>query len=863
MADYLVQEDGSSKFTLEDASGSLLLESSVSEIAVPFIGSVTAVYTPPDIPEVTAPFIASVTALYAPTYGFSGSTVITSPGTFDWTCPAGVTQIAVEAIGGGGGGSGGGISEGYAAGGGGAYALRAAMPVTPGNTYTFVVGSGGPGSINDGAGTDGTDSSFTGDGGVQVVAQGGKAGNNLSAGQGGQASGSTGDASHVFSGGNGGAGVSGIHTGGSGGGASGNRLATGANGGRDVGGTGVGAAGGVGADGGGSGGTGGNAGGFVGGDGSVPGGGGGGANGDGSVPKVGGAGAPGEIIINCGILAPFIASNTVVYTPTMPIQAPFIGSVTVVYTPTIPTQVAPPFIPSVTIVYTPTLPEVHAPFISSRTHVWAIMSLFDPNRRYGGQGNGGEQSLIRLNANGVTDTATLAANLGVGTGAILSLTGDSAFPATHPFIVTIDSEQIYVSQLTPGNYLVRARARGNTTVATHTAGATVSWGDSYDQALVATSDINHNFTADINSTGSFIYPGWLICFDSSQAYLDDGSRYPMHVTEVVGVFDAGAGVSGSSRLDGPQPNAICTPTGASDDCPAALSNPARIATDIVTGDVAVIRYTNPEAVVLDLGPRSASLQSWFGLKRVDSSDVDVTFTDPDGYVVDTIPSGPGPGPFTGSVNGEWDPAPLVVGIAPAASIADPANAPIYMPNAEPYTTVTLPGADRYFTDSIHFNEQGWPMCCLTVRQGRKRVPFWQSWDWHDFSYVYSGFGVDCNYAQILINRNGVLFNSVPAVDLPGPQDIDGPDAVWDDGGYAFGASWYVVIFSTPYIVGGPPIGGSTSQPPGGETIPTVSWPSGGGSPPTIGGGGTPPPPIEGGSGGNIGGSEGLHVWQTS
>lgn len=545
------------------------------------------------------------------------------------------------------------------------------------------------------------------------------------------------------------------------------------------------------------------------------------------------------------------------------IAAPFIGSVTVVYTPAFGIEM--PFIGSNTAVYTPSLPEINAPFISSRTHVWRIFSLFDPNRLYGGSGNGGEAFLVRLAPNGTSQTATLAASLGVGLGTML-LTGDSTFPATRPFIVTIGSEQIYVSQIGIGNYLIRARGRGNTTAASHTAGATVTWGDSYDVALTATQDINHNFTADINSTGSFIYPGWLVCFDSSQAYLDDGSRYPMHVTSVVGVFTAGAGVTGSSRLDGAQPNAICTPTGTSDDCPAALANPARISTDIVTGDVAVVRYTNPEAVVLDLGPRSVSLQSWFGLKRVDAADHDVTLTDPTGYIVDTHPSGSGPGPFTGSVNDAWDPAPQVIGIAPDASDADPANAPIATPNTVPWTTVTLPGTDRYFTYGSGgggYDEKGWPMCCLAVRQGRKRVPFWQSWDWHNYAYVYAGFGTDDTYAQILINRNGILFDppSVPSVDLPGPLDIDGPDAVWDDGDYAFAASWYVVLFNTPYIVVGPTIGGAPVTSIDGGPAVGVTWPGGGGGPPAV----NPPGvnPIEGGSGGNIGESTGLHVWQTS
>jgi hypothetical protein len=314
---------------------------------------------------------------------------------------------------------------------------------------------------------------------------------------------------------------------------------------------------------------------------------------------------------------------------------------------------------------------------------------------------------------------------------------------------------------------------------------------------------------------------------------------------VLGVFDAGAGSTGASRCDAAQPNAIATPVGVSDDCPAALSNPARISSNVVAGDVAVVRYTNPEATPLDLGPRSCALQSWFGLKRVDATDNDVTFTDPTGYVVDSIP----PAQFTGSVNGEWA-DPSSIGIAPATG--EPT------PNPVPYTSVTLPGSDRYFTyGAPHYEEKGWPMCCLAVRQGNRRIPAWQSWDWHDFGYVYAGFGVDDTFAQLLVNRNGILYGSVPEVDLPGPQDIDGPDAVWDDATYEFAASWYVIIFSTPYLVFGPTIGGEDHQGPGTAFIPGVDFPGTGGDVVV-----EFSPFVEGGSGGGIGpGATGMHVWQ--
>ena len=152
----------------------------------------------------------------------------------------------------------------------------------------------------------------------------------------------------------------------------------------------------------------------------------------------GGAGAPGQVDITTRD-ASFISSVTTVYTPTFPVAAPFIASVTSVYTPTLPVQLAAPFIASITTVYAPSLPEVNAPFIASNTHVWTIFSKFDPNLTFGGPGNGGEGFLVELNANGVSDTATLAADISA-TATLRSLSGDSAFPATTGFVATIDSE---------------------------------------------------------------------------------------------------------------------------------------------------------------------------------------------------------------------------------------------------------------------------------------------------------------------------------------------------------------------------------------------------------------------------------------
>lgn len=71
-----------------------------------------------------------------------GQEEFTTPGTFSWTAPAGVTSVSVVAIGGGGGGHQdiGGRAHG---GGGGGLGWKNNITVVPGNSYTVVVGAGG------------------------------------------------------------------------------------------------------------------------------------------------------------------------------------------------------------------------------------------------------------------------------------------------------------------------------------------------------------------------------------------------------------------------------------------------------------------------------------------------------------------------------------------------------------------------------------------------------------------------------------------------------------------------------------------------------------------------------------------------
>lgn len=100
-----------------------------------------------------------------------GSAPFLSPGTYTWIAPAGVTSVSAVAIGGGGGGTAGGYYTG--AGGGGALGYRNNISVTPGSSYTVVVGAGGAaGNSSSPAGNAGGSSTVLG-----ITAGGGGAGN--------------------------------------------------------------------------------------------------------------------------------------------------------------------------------------------------------------------------------------------------------------------------------------------------------------------------------------------------------------------------------------------------------------------------------------------------------------------------------------------------------------------------------------------------------------------------------------------------------------------------------------------------------------------------------------------------------------
>jgi len=205
----------------------------------------------------------------------------TTAGTFTdaWTAPADVFFVTAETWGGGGGSGGGTVKSGPggSGGGGGAYAKKV-ISVTPGLTYTYVVGAAGLAS----GGTAGGNSSFTGDAAVQSLACGGTSGadDGGAAGAGGTIACSDGIAEFA-----GGAGAAGAGTSGGGGGESAGTTATG--------GSAVGTAGGTGTDG-----TDGSAGqvvNIVGVAGANPGAGAGGAGGRSGGAKVGAAGGVGQV----------------------------------------------------------------------------------------------------------------------------------------------------------------------------------------------------------------------------------------------------------------------------------------------------------------------------------------------------------------------------------------------------------------------------------------------------------------------------------------------------------------------------------------------------------------------------------------
>lgn len=193
-----------------------------------------------------SPFSASSNSV---TPVVQGQQAYTAAGTYSWVAPAGVTSVSVVAVGGGG-------NARSTGGGGGALGYKNSHSVTPGNSYTVVVGAAGSDSyfvntstVKGGGGGAGTCVGTPGSGGTYTGCGGGAGGSGAGNGGGGGGAGgysgsggagSTGTGSAGLGGGGGGGG-GGPYAGGGGGGVG--ILGQGANGSGGAGGGSVGSGG--------------------------------------------------------------------------------------------------------------------------------------------------------------------------------------------------------------------------------------------------------------------------------------------------------------------------------------------------------------------------------------------------------------------------------------------------------------------------------------------------------------------------------------------------------------------------------------------------------------------------------------------
>lgn len=131
-----------------------------------------------------------------------GQQAFTTAGTYTWVAPAGVTSASIVTVGGGGGGRNlpfGGAQDG-GGGAGGALAYANNVSITPGSSYTVVVGVGGTGGDSPGTGGQ---SRFSLGGTTYVAANGGTAGQLGPNAAGGTVSVGTGGAGGIGTGGTG------------------------------------------------------------------------------------------------------------------------------------------------------------------------------------------------------------------------------------------------------------------------------------------------------------------------------------------------------------------------------------------------------------------------------------------------------------------------------------------------------------------------------------------------------------------------------------------------------------------------------------------------------------------------------------
>ncbi len=440
---------------------------------------------------------------------------------------------------------------------------------------------------------------------------------------------------------------------------------------------------------------------------------------------------------------------------------------------------------------------------NQQTFVATILERFiNENRVPIGPGTGGETFLLQLAPTGITVSNILGVDMTDSSGSIV-LIGSHDLPTAGSFVVRIDDEFIMVDNVSGNTLSGLTRGMSNTSPEPHSSGAQVDWTDEYDMAI-------ENIVgeiAELTHYGAGTYYGFITTMDCSQAYLDS-DRYMTYVKSCIGVFPEGTGVLGTNKLDAEQINSVNTGEGVSDRVPVGLSFPCLIIDTINLGDKFVCRYKNTEDEILFLGPRSVLAQVWYGLIRVNDSNADVTLSNPYGHIVD------------GDIS---------------ATFADTSGV----------IAATLPAVSRYFTNPTRgYSDPGILMAGLAIRQEDRHIPLWTSPNWHNFDWIFNGFGPDCNYIQCLARRKNV--------DLPSNSDLTGPNATWVDPTYMSSTAWQVVLtgYSADEILIGPTLNGNPTP----HDIPDIVFvpaPTPGGGPvgpPGPGGG----PPDEGGSGGDIG-----------
>jgi hypothetical protein len=156
--------------------------------------------------------VSTATSTFELTFNVVGQAAFTTPGTYSWTAPAGVTSVCAVCVGAGGGPAA--NNSGSTGAGGGGLGWKNDIPVTPGHAYTVVVGAGGT-RVTSGTAPSGGNSYFidintvAGRGGEGSRAQGttaGVGGNFVGDGGGLGGSGGTRNGSTTQCGGGGGAG---------------------------------------------------------------------------------------------------------------------------------------------------------------------------------------------------------------------------------------------------------------------------------------------------------------------------------------------------------------------------------------------------------------------------------------------------------------------------------------------------------------------------------------------------------------------------------------------------------------------------------------------------------------------------------